>query len=307
MLHSKTTAFLKILNHSLISKTRFLQFAETTVATSFLSSVHPSGVQEIESPHMFGYLHKNVNFPWMIGTSIAVWFLFIHAPPFWRQRQLLRRDVLLAVHIVAAGWLYLSCVHNCLFTPSFMFFGKPSKLVHTWVGRTGLGAGIISFSLGAFLAWSRIGLDGVEGTTVSWALPITIGGIFQLFAQYFGYKAIRLYKSLKEEISTRTREFQDSRISTDENAFRTQELNELKLTQRRALGNHIGNMIGLFVNACGIPAGIRMAELLGGQNDMITISIIVAMIGTFSMIVPRYMKLMMPEALNESGNLLSSG
>ena len=302
LIPSKATALMQRLSQTFIRKAESVYVPEAS-ATIYLNSSSSSISDFSYFPQMFGSLHKNINVPWVIATSIAIWFLFIHTPPFWLHRKLLRRDVLLAVHIIAAGSLYLSCVHNCLFTPSFTLLGKPSKFMHIWVGRTGLIAGIFSFSIGAFLAWTRLGLESVGGTTLGFALPITIGGIAQIFAQYNGYKAIRLYKSLKEEILIKTQASHEIHTSKDEQYILSMELDVLKLNQQKALGNHIGNMISLFVTACGIPAGIRIAELIGGKNDLVTVSSVIAVIVGFGFLASRYMKMMIPVARNENSNI----
>jgi hypothetical protein len=245
-------------------------------------------------------IHKNVNLPWVAATCLAMWFLFIHTPPFWKQRKLLTRDVLLATHIIAAGCIYLACAHNCMFTPSFTVFGKPSKLMHTWVGRIGLIAGIISFSLGAYLAWSRYGLETVGGTTLAFALPITIGGIAQLSAQYYGYIAIRQYKSIAQEVQNKIRHTDENLLTKEHKDDSDHDLNRLRVAQRSALRKHVGNMVSLFVSACGIPAGIRLAELVTGGNDGIaTVAAILLVIGVLSWIGIRYMNIMMPDVSSD--------
>jgi hypothetical protein len=107
----------------------------------------------------------------------------------------------LAIHIVAAGFIYLACAHNCLITPSLH---PIAKLSHTWIGRLGLLSGIVSFSLGLFLAWYRlaVGSDAlVEGsTTLGFVIPITIGGILQIISEVQGFRAIRNYKSLRQQL-----------------------------------------------------------------------------------------------------------
>jgi hypothetical protein len=240
--------------------------------------------------------HKNFNLPWVAATCLAIWFLFIHTPPFWIQRKLFTRDVILAIHIIAAGCVYLACAHNCMFTPSFTVFGKTSKVRHTWVGRIGLTAGIISFTLGAYLAWSRLGRETVDGTTLSFAIPITIGGIIQVCAQYFGYIAIRQYKCIEQEIQIKQRHPDENSLTKEQEDEYEQDLNRLRVAQRKALRKHIRSMISLFVSACGIPAGIRLAEVITGGNDgIVTVVTILLVIGILLCIAIRYIKMMMPD------------
>lgn len=255
---------------------------------------------------MTSALPKNLNLPWVAATSLAVWFLFIHTPKFWVQRKLLTRDTLLAIHIVAAGTLYLACAHNCMFTPSCTFpWGKRrmlARLVHEWVGRIGFVAGVISFVLGAFLSWWRLGKVGEGGTKLGFALPISIGGILQLAAQYNGFISIRKYKRLTQEIAELAQDQDQNDCTSKELQGRqAQELENLKVEQRKALRLHIGHMVTLFVNACGIPAGIRLVELASGGREglMITVAIFAA-IGILNMLANYYMRIMKPKHLEKA-------
>jgi hypothetical protein len=149
-------------------------------------------------------LFKNFNPYWGAVTGLAFWFLLWHTPTFWKNRHI-SRDLVLAVYIVAAGTIYLACVHNCLITPSLH---PIAKISHTWIGRLGLLSGIVSFSLGFFLAWSRLALLGssstdddavvVGSTTLGFSIPITIGGILQIVCEVQGFRAIRKFKRIKQ-------------------------------------------------------------------------------------------------------------
>jgi hypothetical protein len=260
--------------------------------------------QEKATP-MMSALPKNLNLPWVVTTSLAIWFLFVHTPPFWIQRKIIPSDPLLAAHIVAAGTIYMACAHNCLFTPSSTLIRwgehKFAKVAHELVGRTGLIAGIGSFFLGAFLAWSR-----VKVLTLGFAVPITIGGIFQLNGQWQGFVAIRKYKMLKQQIEMlsgggrgeSTHLFSAS-DSPDRNR-RELVLEGLLVEKRIALRQHIGNMISVFVMACGIPAGIRLAEQIsGGTNRFVTVLTILTMIGCLNVVTGRYIRVMQPNRLEQ--------
>jgi hypothetical protein len=166
---------------------------------------------------MIGTIHKNFNIPWFIATGLAGWFLAIHTPSFWINRQLPIRDILLAIHISSAGTVYIACAHNSVFTPSFVnMFGVQSKMMHIWVGRIGLIAGILSVSFGMYLTWSRLGLPTENGgTTLGFSIPITIGGICQLIAEYNGYFSIRLYQTLRHEIEAKLQQSKEESIDSD--------------------------------------------------------------------------------------------
>jgi hypothetical protein len=168
------------------------------------------------------------------------------------------------------------------------------------MGRLGLLAGTISFVVGAFLAWSRLGYTGVGGTTLAFSLPITIGGILQLQAQYRGYLAIRRYQRLKHEIALKLSTL-ESHSTNETNTRLAQEVQDLAIEQRKALRLHIGNMISLFAAACGTPAGIRLAELItGGHGGIPTVLAILAMIGVMQALGVWYMAAMKPDMLSHS-------
>ena len=84
-------------------------------------------------------LPPTFNIPWVIATSLCVWFLFIHAPiaissaDFFKPR-------LFWIHMVGVSSIYLVCAHNTLLTPSTL--GGRSKPFHVWAGRIGLLLGV---------------------------------------------------------------------------------------------------------------------------------------------------------------------
>jgi hypothetical protein len=295
--------------HSTTNKPNVVGFATASVAQSALLFSPRSSPSECKLPvspfrvteeELFPQLEevnaatmgfaKNLNLFWGITTALAVWFLFWHSPIFWKQRHILTipRDVVLAIHIVTAGTIYMACAHNCLVTPSLH---PMARACHTWVGRLGLISGIVSFSLGAYIAWSRLTSDPsvVGGTTLSFAIPITIGGILQLICEVKGFRAIR--------------EFKQIRIQLAENSS-LGEITSLQERQRAALVKHIGYMLSLFVMACSIPAGIRLAERITGRKDgMILTAVILGIIFGLNAIGSRYGDKMLPPPDTETDGL----
>jgi hypothetical protein len=137
----------------------------------------------------------------------------------------------------------MACVHNTLLTPST--FGGAARPFHIAIGRLGLILGIVGFVSGFILTWLSD-----ETYDIGFSVGITIGGFSQIFAQYNGYMAIQKYKSIKAQIET-------SHFNDQRKRF------ELEDEQDKHLILHIGNMIGLFILACGIPALIRIADSFG--------------------------------------------
>ena len=247
-------------------------------------------------------LLANKNLYWILSTTLAVWFLFLHAPKFWQTRRLMsNRDLLLAIHILTAGGVYLSCAHNCFMTPSR--FGAISLFCHRWVGRMGLVAGTISFGLGTYLAWSRLDIlqqvsstTTVGTTTLGFAIPITFGGIMQILCQIKGFKAIRTYQALREQ--EQEEQISSNNMNANNVNTRRQRLETLRQDKQKALGTHIGYMISLFVCACGIPAGIRLAEWLSNDDGgLLGLLVLGLTIGALQLLASRYVGTMIKSSV----------
>lgn len=88
---------------------------------------------------------KMLNIYWILTTSLLVWFLFIHSPPYLskRVREIESYNVPFILHLFGAYVISLACISNSLFTPSTM--GGKSKPYHILVGRIGMVGGIIAF------------------------------------------------------------------------------------------------------------------------------------------------------------------
>lgn len=180
-------------------------------------------------------LLRNINPYWAISTLICVWFLFIHAPPQLRRSNAHERPLFL-LHLAGAYVIYLACVHNTLLKP------PQYRSVHSAAGRIGMIGGIIGF-VGGFLLviveWDHL--------DPSFAIGITIGGFLQINVQYEGYQAILRYQTLKLE-----------RTTTADVA----KLAQIQAGMDEALRTHILAMIALFVNACGVPALMRIGDYI---------------------------------------------
>lgn len=118
--------------------------------------------------------------------------------------------------------------------------------MHTWVGRAGLILGLWGFGWGAWLSWGRPNVNR------SFSIPITIGGVLQLICETMGYYAIRNYKAVGAQLKSMPPNTPPDVVE------------ELKATQNGHLRTHIGYMLGLFVQACSIPALIRFTHEIGG-------------------------------------------
>ena len=137
------------------------------------------------------------------------------------------------------------------------------------MGRVGLLLGTIGFCLGVLLAWFPQG----HPINYPFAIPITIGGCMQILAQYNGYKAIREFQSIKQQLEA----------STGSKSLSLSERNKLEDAKTAALRRHVGNMISLFIMACGIPAIIRLCG--DGQQVLL----LIMAIGGMNYYANRYM------------------
>lgn len=194
---------------------------------------------------------------WLAASSLAIWFLLIHAPVWlWRQDVARRQDPWLILHLCGAAGIYLVCVHNAMFTPStpmplaWLFAERTRahtadkftcRTAHVWFGRLGMILGVIGVTTGAYMIWVR-----QEGER-TFGIGVTIGGALQLYAQLHGWKAIREYQRL------------DKILCDDSSPIAEEEMKEVVQAKEKAVQAHIGYMLGLFCCACGIPAAIRFS------------------------------------------------
>lgn len=196
------------------------------------------------------------NIPWVIATSLCVWFLFIHAPiaissaDFFKPR-------LFWIHMVGVSSIYLVCAHNTLLTPST--FGGRSKPFHVWAGRIGLLLGVVGFYSGFVLTWFAMDWR----TNMGFSIGITCGGICQMHAQFVGYFAIKKYQAIKAQVLAATTSSNSSTTASTTTTMSQDELWKLQDEQDQQLEIHVTSMVTLFVLACGIPGLIRLIEKLG--------------------------------------------
>ena len=198
-------------------------------------------------------LPKNLSIYWTLSTTLAFWFLFVHAPPILIQRKVWT-DPAFAIHIVGVYTVYLGCVVNALWTPS-----TQTGQYHVRIGRVALVAGIAGVISGAYKAWIPFGAYPIGG-----AVALSIGGSFQLLAEWFGYFGIKEYQRCKARIE----ELEGNDIVGDDDRLAL--LEELHGKKAKALQTHISSMVALFVAACGIPAAVRVAAVFG-KNELVAL------------------------------------
>ncbi len=121
-----------------------------------------------------------------------------------------------------------------------------AKPFHIWMGRVGLILGVVGFVTGFILVWF------VYDYSQNWgfSIGITYGGFAQMQLEFVGWKSIKKFQMIKAQISA--------------GAFRDEdELELLKDEQDAQMTTHIQSMIRLFVLACGIPALLRICDIVG--------------------------------------------
>ncbi|KAI2491184.1 hypothetical protein MHU86_23379 [Fragilaria crotonensis] len=220
---------------------------------NFLSAASQSHLPSASNPDeqslgILSMLPKNLTIYWVVASSIAIWFLFIHSPKFIVRRKVYA-DFPLATHLIGAYSIYLSCMFNTLFTPSTLD-GK-ARPWHVWIGRIGMVFGLVSFAFGLYCAWWPY---RPITPPFGFSIGITIGGVAQIITQRAGYQAIQRFYVLKAKV-----------MEIEEATGESEELETLKTQKETALRTHVYNMVALFVSACGIPAGLRIADLLPTQ------------------------------------------
>jgi hypothetical protein len=252
-------------NESISQVPRLSRFVSNT-----LSSFHSSFLMN---------LLQTSTLYWSLATALGVWFLFLHAPAVLKGRNI-RHDPLFLCHLLGAYSIYLACMHNALFTP---FLGPFIRLCHIWIGRCGFILGIIGFVTGFILTWTRVGM-----TNPAFSFGITFGGFAQIFSQYRGYQAIQQYrivcqKQLEQEQSTQQSDRLLQRSTIQKYNTLTSDRQQLLVPhdavislqeqREKAVSEHILYMIPLFVQACGIPAIIRLSENIGDNVSILFMGI----------------------------------
>ena len=216
-------------------------------------------------------------FFWALFSILAVWFLFIYAPPHLLERKIMERP-LFQLHMLGAYLIYIACIVNTFLVPlsagrvaniTFLQNGSVSNMfatlrshsrsIHAKVGTVGNIAGVVALVGGLLL--NIFLFNEIE---TGFIIGISIGGLFQLKFQYRGYLAILKYKKLKQEIASLPKDDDERRAN-------------LMQERDEALRIHIRAMIDLFGSACSIPAAMRLADKVGlpAANILVTVICIV--------------------------------
>eukprot|EP00816_Leptocylindrus_hargravesii_P011136 CAMPEP_0196822276 /NCGR_PEP_ID=MMETSP1362-20130617/82818_1 /TAXON_ID=163516 /ORGANISM="Leptocylindrus danicus, Strain CCMP1856" /LENGTH=201 /DNA_ID=CAMNT_0042201789 /DNA_START=285 /DNA_END=890 /DNA_ORIENTATION=+ len=132
------------------------------------------------------------------------------------------------------------------------------------MGRIGMVAGYIGFTIGAYLAWWRV------TESMGFSVGITLGGIVQVYLQIRGHAAIRRYQGLKAEKIALT-DVQETKEQRNRSSVVEEEM-------KYALQEHITCMVALFLLACGIPAAVRVSDALAQDNDVMNSLLLIAII-----------------------------
>lgn len=203
-------------------------------------------------------LPKNLNFYWLAFTGLAIWFLFIHSPPLLIQNDVYN-DIPFAAHLAGAYLINIACIVNTMSTPSTLN-GKARGL-HIFVGRVGMVAGALGFVFGVVCAW----WPTRDLPPTGFRIGITIGGCAQLLYQYLGYRAIKRYQTLKQQVL----EIEASSVVLDDRI-------RLESDRDEALAEHIVNMVALFVVGCSAPGMVRLVLMFTRLPALV--SLVVAII-----------------------------
>jgi hypothetical protein len=220
-------------------------------------------------PSDFASMGKNVNIYWIGATGLAVWFLFIHAPPYFRTHNVLA-DAPFMFHLIGAYSIYLACVFNTVVTPSI------KRSLHVWVGRVGMILGVFGFLSGLYLCYWPWRLNK---PSLDFSIGITIGGVAQVLLQARGYLNIKKFQELRDKLTSSSTTNLLAATNESDVLFVPSPENRDRLEQDKlkALTAHIDSMISLFVIACGVPAAIRIVGLFGAGGNATLVGLIVVM------------------------------
>jgi hypothetical protein len=214
-----------------------------------------------------------ISWQWLLSFGLATWFLFVHSPPVLKERGAYERTDFF-VHLAGAYVVYIACLHNTFFNPFVL------RKRHALVGQFGLLCGTVGFLFGLvtiYTTWDEIDRG--------FAIGITVGGILQMQLQYRGYRAIQEYKQVKEDLQRMSEEAGSTHVkvqggaepkagnSTTAASSSTKAEQEeedpkkrresLRERQGELMRTHVGCMVALLVNACGMPAAMRLVVQLG--------------------------------------------
>mmetsp|Transcript_7882 Transcript_7882/g.11403 ORF Transcript_7882/g.11403 Transcript_7882/m.11403 type:complete len:345 (+) Transcript_7882:20-1054(+) len=244
------------------------------------------------------FLPKNLNIYWCLMSGLAVWFLFVHSPPILIRRRVYK-DLPFSVHLLGSYTVYLSCVFNTLYTPStttlpFLFCSNANantnsnaRTAHVWVGRVALVMGAVGVVSGLYCSWWPY--RETRPSSIGSSIGLSMGGTAQVILQIAGYRAIQKYQRLKRMIEEEVGN--DSSSSSNTITITNEILEGWKKEKDSALRNHILNMIALFTVACGVPAMIRVVDMLpNNSNDdsggITTLCLVLGIVGLNSLVMP---------------------
>eukprot|EP00543_Licmophora_paradoxa_P011689 CAMPEP_0202474274 /NCGR_PEP_ID=MMETSP1360-20130828/92292_1 /ASSEMBLY_ACC=CAM_ASM_000848 /TAXON_ID=515479 /ORGANISM="Licmophora paradoxa, Strain CCMP2313" /LENGTH=383 /DNA_ID=CAMNT_0049101383 /DNA_START=57 /DNA_END=1208 /DNA_ORIENTATION=- len=201
-----------------------------------------------------------------------------------------------ALVILGSYTVYLSCVFNTLYTPStttlpFLFCSNANantnsnaRTAHVWVGRVALVMGAVGVVSGLYCSWWPY--REARPSSIGSSIGLSMGGTAQVILQIAGYRAIQKYQRLKRMI-----EEEVGNDSSSSNTITNEILEGWKKEKDSALRNHILNMIALFTVACGVPAMIRVVDMLpNNSNDdsggITTLCLVLGIVGLNSLVMP---------------------
>jgi len=204
---------------------------EVTVKRQTLNITNQGDITDDDDKGNVSLWAGNFSIYWLLATLIGLWFIFIHTPQHITAKGVQDYGVVFWMHITLACFTYIACMWNVFHTPSH---GPWYANIHILVGRTAVFTSLVGFSLGMVAAWG-------PGSTTSFgfAIGITSGGIGQIICTIIGFSAIKLHQWEKEK------------PVPDEK------------WKQRYLRIHIGTMLGLFFPSCGVPAVMRIFEMVG--------------------------------------------
>ena len=180
----------------------------------------------------------NFNIYWLIGVALAIWFLFVYAPPRFHSGL----SWMSIVHFVGAYSFYLVCIWNIFHTPSH---GSVYRNLHVWLGRYAMVLGYVATAFGFYVTWR-------PGSYVprSSAIGLSVGGVLQVFVQTRAWYSMRRARQIVDDPEKK----------------------------QKLIESHAGDMVAAFLLACGIPAAIRLSGQVPSLPEGATLGICIAIL-----------------------------
>jgi len=198
----------------------------SSVGTVTSDPKHPSTAKEAASSTV-PIWKGNFNVYWCLATLLGCWFFFVYTPVL--RKESYTWDFPFVAHLLVAGLVNFVCLWNTFHTPSH---GEAYRRAHVILGRAAVSCVFVGSMTGMICSHDsgRLRPDAEGGNR---SIILTVGGIVSMIGSAIGMWAIYMMRRERDE----------------------------KKKQRYLL-LHVVMMVALLLAGCGIPALMRVVEVL---------------------------------------------